>query len=377
MTKKIMIIAGEASGDIHGASLIKELKKLDSNLQFIGIGGDKMIEQGLKAIYHIRQMAFLGFAEIIKHLPFIKNVKNNLFKIVKEENIKNVILIDYPGFNLNIAKKFSQLGINNFYYISPQVWAWGKSRVNKIQKNVKKMFVIFPFEETFYKQYNVDVVFVGHPIIEHIANYNFLTKEELYNKFSLDKEKEILLLLPGSRKQEINKLFSKAIKAATIIANKFNLQIVVACSENLDENIFSSFQKSNYKVIKGYTYDLLKHSYFGIIKSGTSTLEAGYFQLPFIVIYVTNYITYFIGKFLAKIKNIAMPNILLEETVVPELIQYDASVENIVLTSTKILNDTEKLNSIKNQLSKIKERLGNTKASETTARIIYLQLNET
>lgn len=372
-----MIIAGEASGDIHGASLIKELKKLDSNLQFIGIGGDKMIEQGLKAIYHIRQMAFLGFAEIIKHLPFIKNVKNNLFKIVKEENIKNVILIDYPGFNLNIAKKFSQLGINNFYYISPQVWAWGKSRVNKIQKNVKKMFVIFPFEETFYKQYNVDVVFVGHPIIEHIANYNFLTKEELYNKFSLDKEKEILLLLPGSRKQEINKLFSKAIKAATIIANKFNLQIVVACSENLDENIFSSFQKSNYKVIKGYTYDLLKHSYFGIIKSGTSTLEAGYFQLPFIVIYVTNYITYFIGKFLAKIKNIAMPNILLEETVVPELIQYDASVENIVLTSTKILNDTEKLNSIKNQLSKIKERLGNTKASETTARIIYLQLNET
>lgn len=372
-----MIIAGEASGDLHGASLIKELKKLDGNLQFVGIGGDKMIEQGLKAIYHIKQMAFLGFVEVIKHLPFINKVKNDLLNIVQEEKIKNVILIDYPGFNLNIAKKFSQLGINNYYYISPQVWAWGKSRINSIQKFVKKMFVIFPFEETFYKKHNVDVKFVGHPIIEHIANYNFLTKDELYNKFNLDKEKEILLVLPGSRKQEIKKLFSKAIKAATIISDKFNLQIVVACSENIDENIFKSYHEGNYKVIKGYTYDLLKHSYFGIIKSGTSTLEAGYFQLPFIVIYVTNFITYFIGKFLAKIKNIAMPNILLEENVVPELIQYDASVENIVLTATKILNDSEKFNSIKNKLGKIKERLGNTKASETAAGIIYLQLNET
>ncbi|MFZ5948855.1 MAG: lipid-A-disaccharide synthase [Stygiobacter sp.] len=377
MTKKLMIIAGEASGDLHGASLIKELKKLDGNLQFVGIGGDKMIEQGLKAIYHIKQMAFLGFVEVIKHLPFINKVKNDLLDIVQEEKIKNVILIDYPGFNLNIAKKFSQLGINNYYYISPQVWAWGKSRINSIQKFVKKMFVIFPFEETFYKKHNVDVIFVGHPIIEHIANYNFLTKDELYNKFNLDKEKEILLVLPGSRKQEIKKLFSKAIKAATIISDKFNLQIVVACSENIDENIFKSYHEGNYKVIKGYTYDLLNHSYFGIIKSGTSTLEAGYFQLPFIVIYVTNFITYFIGKFLAKIKNIAMPNILLEENVVPELIQYDASVENIVLTATKILNDSEKFNSIKNKLGKIKERLGNTKASETAAGIIYLQLNET
>lgn len=377
MTKKLMIIAGEASGDLHGASLIKELKKLDGNLQFVGIGGDKMIEQGLKAIYHIKQMAFLGFVEVIKHLPFINKVKNDLLNIVQEEKIKNVILIDYPGFNLNIAKKFSQLGINNYYYISPQVWAWGKSRINSIQKFVKKMFVIFPFEETFYKKHNVDVKFVGHPIIEHIANYNFFTKDELYNKFNLDKEKEILLVLPGSRKQEIKKLFSKAIKAATIISDKFNLQIVVACSENIDENIFKSYHEGNYKVIKGYTYDLLKHSYFGIIKSGTSTLEAGYFQLPFIVIYVTNFITYFIGKFLAKIKNIAMPNILLEENVVPELIQYDASVENIVLTATKILNDSEKFNSIKNKLGKIKERLGNTKASETAAGIIYLQLNET
>lgn len=372
-----MIIAGEASADLHGASLIKELKKLDGNLQFIGIGGDKMIEQGLNAIYHIKQMAFLGFVEVIKHLPFINKVKNDLINLVKKEKIKNVILIDYPGFNLNIAKKLNQLGINNYYYISPQVWAWGKGRIKKIQKFVKKIFVIFPFEETFYKQFNVDAKFVGHPIIEHISNYKFLTKEELYNKFKLDKEKEILLLLPGSRKQEIKKLFSKSIKAATAIADKFNLQVVVACSENIDENIFYSYYKDNFKVIKGYTYDLLKHSYFGLIKSGTSTLEAGYFQLPFIVIYITNYITYFIGRFLAKIKNIAMPNILLEENVVPELIQNDASVNKIILTASKILNNNEQLNSIKNKLGKIKERLGNTKASETAASIIYLQLNET
>lgn len=377
MTKTIMIVAGEASGDLHGASLIKELKKLDNDLHFVGIGGDKMIQQGLEAIYHIKQMAFLGFVEVIKHLPFINKVKKELLKIVSDEKIKNVILIDYPGFNLNIAKKLNQMGIKIYYYISPQVWAWGKSRIIKIQKYIKKMFVIFPFEENFYKENNVDAIYVGHPIVEHIENYKFLTKDELYKKFNLDKEKEILLLLPGSRKQEIQKLFSNAIKAAEIIANKFNLQIVVACSENLDENIFSEYNQVQYKIIKGFTYDLFKHSYFGIIKSGTSTLEAGYFQLPFVVIYVTNFITFFIGKFLAKIKNIAMANIILQENVVPELIQKNASINNIVLEVTNILSNKEKYFSIKNKLSKIKERLGNTKASENAARIIYLQINET
>lgn len=378
MTKKILIIAGEASGDLHGAGLIKEMKNLDPSIQFVGIGGDRMINAGLNAIYHINQMAFLGFAEVIRHLPFIHKVKNELLQIVTNEKIRNVILIDYPGFNLSIAKELHKLGIKIYYYISPQVWAWGKGRIKTIRKLISKMLVIFPFEETFYKQNDVDVVYVGHPIVEHINNYKFLSKDELFEKFQLDKTKEILLLLPGSRKQEIKKIFTKSIEAAKQIASKFNLQIVVACAENLDENIFTKYSNStNFKVVKGFTYDLFKHSYFGIIKSGTSTLEAGYFQLPFVVIYVTNFITYSIGKLLTNVQNIAMANILLNETVVPELIQNEAKAENIISTCNELLTNKEKLNAIKDKLKNIKERLGNALASKNAASIIYLSINET
>lgn len=373
-----MIIAGEASGDLHGAGLISAMNKLDPSIQFIGIGGDRMITVGLKAIYHINQMAFLGFVEVIKHLPFIHKVKNNLLQIVKEEKIKNVILIDYPGFNLSIAQELKKLGVKIYYYISPQVWAWGKGRIKKIKKLITKMLVIFPFEEIFYKQNNIDAIYVGHPIVEHINNYKFLSKDELYEKFQLDKKKEILLLLPGSREQEIKKIFSKSIKAAKQIAEKFNLQVVIACSENLDPNIFNQFSGlENCKIVKGYTYDLFKHSYFGIIKSGTSTLEAGYFELPFIVVYVTNFITYAIGKFLTNVKNIAMANILINENVVPELIQNKVNTINIFSACDEILTNKEKFDTIKNKLGNIKERLGNALASENAASIIYLSLNET
>lgn len=369
-----MIIAGEASGDLHGASLMKELKKLNPNFQFIGIGGDKMIEQGLNAIYHINQMAFLGFIEVAKHLPFITKVKNDLINISKKENINSVILIDYPGFNLNIAKKFSKQGLKIYYFISPQVWAWGKRRIKTIKKLIRKTLVIFPFEEKFYKEHSIDAIYVGHPIVEHINNYNFLSKEELFNKFNLDLQKEILLLLPGSRKQEVKKIFPISINAAKKIADKFNFQIVVACSENIDESIFNC--DGSFKIIKSFTYDLFKYSFFGIIKSGTSTLEAGYFQLPFVVVYKTNFITYFIGKFLAKIKNIAMANILLNETVVPELIQNRAEADNIFSEVEKLISNKSLLTEIKNKLKQIKERLGNSKASENAARIIFLDLNE-
>ena len=186
-----MIIAGEVSGDLHGASLIVELKKLDRRLNIYGIGGDKMKAAGMNIVYHINKMAFLGFAEIIKHLPFIRKVQNDLIKVVKEKNIKNVVLIDYPGFNLSIAKKLKAFGVNIIYYISPQVWAWGAGRINKMKKLVDKMLVVFPFEEELYKKHGVDVEFVGHPLLERISEYNFLTREQLFEKFNLEKGKEI------------------------------------------------------------------------------------------------------------------------------------------------------------------------------------------
>ncbi|MBI5731491.1 MAG: lipid-A-disaccharide synthase [Ignavibacteriales bacterium] len=377
MNKKIMIIAGEASGDLHGAGLIKELFKLDQSLQIFGIGGDKMISAGMNAQFHIKQMAFLGFIEVLRHLPFISKVRNELLRKIAEEKIETVILIDYPGFNLSIAKKLHVLGKKIIYYISPQVWAWGKGRIDKIREVVDKMIVVFPFEEKMYRKYNVDVEYVGHPLVEYVENYPLMNKEELYKKLNLEEGKEILLILPGSRKHEIKKIFPKCINAAVKLSKDFNLQTVVACSENINESIFTNLTtENNYKLVKGYTYDLLKHSYFGIIKSGTSTLEAGLFQLPFIVVYSTNYLTYWLGRIVVQIKNIAMTNIILGENVIDELIQYDVNTENIYSKSEAILKDKQRYNSIKQKLGLIKEKLGGSGASKKTAQKIYTLLNE-
>ncbi len=372
-----MIVAGEASGDLHGASLIRELKSIDSSIEIFGIGGDKMIAAGMKAKYHIKQMAFLGFIEVIRHLPFINKVKHDLLQIVEDEKIQTIVLIDYPGFNLNIAKKLNECGKKIIYYISPQVWAWGKGRIKKIKSLVKKMLVIFPFEEKMYRDSFVEAEYVGHPLVEHVAQYDFMSKEELIKNFQLDNSKDILLILPGSRKQEIKKIFPECISAASRLADKFNMQIVVACAENINENIFRLVSpESNYKIVKGFTYDLLKHSAFGIIKSGTSTLEAGYFQLPFVVVYKTNALTYLIGKNLAKVTNIAMANIILGKTVVPEFIQNDVNTDKIFYSCKDILNDKTKIDIMKRHLSEIKNRLGNTGASKRAAEIIYAAMNE-
>lgn len=378
MNKKLMIIAGEASGDLHGASLITELKQLDSSIEIFGIGGDKMIAAGMNAQFHIKQMAFLGFIEVLRHLPFINKVKRGLLRKVDDEKIDTIVLIDYPGFNLNIAKKLHSSGKKIIYYISPQVWAWGKGRIDKIKQVVDKMLVVFLFEEKMYRNYGIDVEYVGHPLIERVENYSYLSKEEFYNKLGLEEGKEILLLLPGSRKHEIRKIFPASITAAVKLAQDFNLQLVVACAENIDGKIFAGLtEEKNFKLVKGFTYDLLKHSHFGIIKSGTSTLEAGLFQLPFVVVYSTNFLTYRLGRIVVQIKNIAMTNIILGENVIDELIQHNVNAENIYAKCESILKDEERYNSIKQKLGLIKEKLGGSGASRKAAVSIYKLLNET
>lgn len=375
---KLMIIAGEVSGDLIGASLIKELKKLDGNIATYGIGGDKMLAEGMNVIYHINKMAFLGFTEVVKHLPFIKKVQADLLAAAEKERIKNVVLIDYPGFNLSIAKKFKKNGMKIIYYISPQLWAWGSGRMKKIKRLVDKMLVVFPFEEKLYDNNEVDVEFVGHPLIDRINEYRFLSKEELYNKFNLDESKELLLLMSGSRKHEVEKLFPPIINAAKKLSDEFNLQIVIACSSNIDENLFYQLSgQTDLIIIKGYTYELMKYAKFGIVKSGTSTLEAGYFALPMIIVYKISGLTYLIVKKLIKVKRIGMANILLEGNVVPELIQNDVTEEKIYSTGKMILSDSEKLTSIKTELNKVKNKLGTVGASARAAKQIYELMNET
>ncbi len=376
-SKNVLIIAGEVSGDLHGASLIRELKKLDSSLKIFGIGGDKMRAEGMELVYHIDKMAFLGFVEVIKHLPFIKKVQRDIIAEVKKRNAREAVLIDYPGFNLSIAKKLKQLDLELIYYITPQVWAWGKGRANKIKELFNKVLVVFPFEEKFFKSKNVNAEFVGHPLIQEIGSYKFLTQDQLNEKFDLDSAKEILLILPGSRKQEVKSIFPEAIKAAQKLSEEFNLETVVACSSSIDEKVFYGLtDQKNFKVVKDHTYDLLKHSKLGIIKSGTSTLEAGLLELPMVIVYKTSWLTYVIGKSLVKIKNFGMTNIVLDEQVVPELIQNEANAEKIYDEAKNILSDEDILNNIKVRLSRIKKVLGDKDAPQNAAKIIYSLMNE-
>jgi len=375
--KNIMIIAGEVSGDILGAELTTELKKLDNKINIIGVGGDMMMQSGVEIIYHINKLSFLGFAEVVKHLPFIRKVQDDLINTIKEKNIKNIILIDYPGFNLNFAKKIKQLGVKILYYVSPQIWAWGGGRIKKIKNLVRKMFVFFPFEEKLYEDAGVDVEFVGHPLLDRLSNYNFLSKEEFFYKYNLDPQKEILLLMPGSRKHEVERILPAVMKAAEKICKEFNMQIIVAGATGIDENLFADISGSTeHKVVKDNTYELLKYSKFGIIKSGTSTLEAGLFGLPMIIVYRTSLLTYLISKNLVSLKNIGMANIILGEDVVPELIQNKVNPDSIFNETKRILSNGNLYNSIKKKLLEINEKLGKKGAAKRAAESIYSLMNE-
>ena len=377
INKNILIIAGEASGDLHGSALIIELKKIDSSINVFGIGGEKMKNSGMDILYSIDKLAFLGFTEVIKHIPFIKKVQREILRLVKEKEIKNAVLIDYPGFNLSLAKKLKASGLYIFYYISPQIWAWGAGRIKKIRLLINKMIVVFPFEEELYRKNNVNVEFVGHPLLERINEYHLFSKDEFYNKFDLDLSKDILLLLPGSRENEIIHIFPPVIKAAVKLSSEFNLQTIVACADNIDINIFNAFgRNTSFKIIKGFNYDLMNLAKIGIIKSGTSTLEAGLFSLPMVIVYKTSLLTYLIVKKLIKLDTIGMANIITGEKLVPELIQEKANDQNIYLECKKILSDNELYSSIKSKLSLLKEKIGQLGASRKAAQIIYRALNE-
>lgn len=366
------MVAGEASGDLHGASLVREIKVMGPEISICGIGGGRMKAEGMEILFDIRQMAFLGFAEVIRHIPFIKKVQSRLIEEVKTKNIDTAVLIDYPGFNLSIAKKLKSLGVRVIYYISPQVWAWGKGRLRKIRKVVDKMIVILPFEEKLFKDAGIDVEYVGHPLLEQIERYNFLTKEDLFSLFGFEKQRELLLVLPGSRIQEIKRIFPETIEAAAQVAEKFNLQTVVACSSNIDEAIFRQLAPEvNFKVVKDHTYDLLRHAKFGIIKSGTSTLEAALFALPMVVVYATSYMTYMIGKNLIEIDKISLVNIIAGEKIVEELIQHDVNKERIYSACEMLLSDRQRYDLMKERLRALQERLGRTGVSKRCAEIVY------
>jgi lipid-A-disaccharide synthase len=363
---RIMIIAGEASGDAHGAGVVRELKRRRPDAEIFGIGGDKMRDAGMMLIYHIREMSFMGFVEVIRHLPLIRSVEKTLEQLLTLKRPDAVVLIDYPGFNLRFARIAKRHGMKVVYYISPQVWAWKKGRVKKMKSIIDKMLVVFPFEVPIYEKEKIPVEFVGHPLMEEMHTER--NRTEFFNAFGLDKKKEFIAVIPGSRKQEIRKLFPVMLKAAVELAGT-QKHVVVAMAPNMTREEYRIDVQDNAPVIfvQHATHEVMKYAEFAFVTSGTATLETACSGTPMVVVYKTSPITYWIARLVVRIKNIALVNIVAGKTVVPELIQGDVTVPNLVNEARGILAHPERLTAMKKELDSVREKLGHAGASAKSA----------
>jgi len=369
-TNWIFVSAGEVSGDIHSSRLISEIKNRTTGYSFKGIGGDNLKNEGMDIFYHIKDISFMGFSEVIRHIPFFKKVIGNIKKIIRENKPVAAILVDYPGLNLRLAKILKKNNIPVFYYISPQVWAWGKKRVKTIRKYVDLMAVFFDFEKKFYEKYGVDVEFIGHPMVEKVTpKFN---KEDFFKTYSINKDYITIGILPGSRTQEVENLLPPLKDAFDILKGKMKrLQGLVSVSPAVNDDIYKHIlrDKDGITLVKGLTSDIMIHSDFLFVASGTVTVESAVAGTPMIVVYKISPVTYFLSRFLVNVNNFAMVNIIAGEEIVPELLQKQVYGSNIAKVAEKILKNEAYYNKIKESLTKVKEKLGKPGASERGAKI--------
>jgi lipid-A-disaccharide synthase len=363
---KYYIIAGEASGDLHGSNLIKELKQLDSIAAVRCWGGDKMEAEGARLVKHYRDLAFMGFVEVIKNLNTI--FKNLAF--CKQDILRHqpdaVILIDYPGFNLRIAKWAKKQGIKVIYYISPQVWAWKESRVKSIKQHVDKMLVILPFEKQFYSKWNYGVEYVGHPLVKVVNDFE--PGSFLYP------DKKIIALLPGSRQQEILKKLPIMLEASK---NFPAYHFVVAKAPGIEEDFYNELLApyTNVSAVINKTYNLLSEAKAAVVTSGTATLETALFNVPEVICYKGSAVSYQIARRLIKIKYICLVNLIMDKEVVKELIQDQMTAANITKELNELLNNPSKQKQLQEDYTTLKNLLskeGNASANAARSIVDFL-----
>lgn len=368
---KYYIIAGEASGDLHGSRLIDAIKKNDTNAIIRAWGGDKMEAAGAKIIKHYRDLAFMGFAEVISNISTILSNMKFCKKDITEFNPDVLIFIDYPGFNLPIAKFAKAKGFKTVYYISPQIWAWKEKRIHTIKKVIDRMLVILPFEREFYSKWNFNVDYVGHPLIENIDEYKAsVNHHAIRHSLGIDSNKKLVALLPGSRKQEIAKKLPIMLKSTKFFAD---VTFVVAQAPGIADDYLNSFvaEYDNVKVVKNGTYDLLTIADAALVTSGTATLETALFKVPEIVCYKGSAISYTIAKQLIKVKYISLVNLIMDESIVKELIQHELTVENIKEELTELLYNEARQKKYSDDTDRLYQLLSaGGKASEKAAAII-------
>lgn len=359
--KRIFFIAGESSGDMHGANLIRALRAANPELQCSGLGGVRMQEAGMELVYDLAGDAIMGFVEVLKKALPIRRLFLDTLERVKRERPDCIVLIDYPGFNIRFAKAVKPLGIPVVYYISPQVWAWKKKRLEVLAQVVRKMLVIFPFEEDIYRDKGVDCVYVGHPLADQIAQYQKTHEHPT--------EELVIGLLPGSREQEIRRIGPVMAEVGEGIRQEYpDAKFMIPCvSEVRAQQLRPLFSKLPVDIRIGGMYDVLSRVHCCLVASGTATVETTLFGVPMGIMYRVNPISYYLARLLVRIRFIGMINILANREIVPEFIQHTATVEQILPFMLDIVKEGERRNQMLSDLQEIRHRLGGPGASERAA----------
>ncbi|MBL7170781.1 MAG: lipid-A-disaccharide synthase [Candidatus Omnitrophica bacterium] len=373
--KHIMIIAGEASGDRHGANLINSLKTKDPNIRFTGLGGPLMHGVGQEQLYDIKGLAVMGLTEVLKKIFFFRRVFNETLTFLKRERPDALVLIDYPGFNVRFAEKAHKENIKVIYYISPQVWAWGKDRVKKIGRVIEKMLVVFPFEKDIYAREKIPVSFVGHPLLDELKG---CAREDARRDFSLNPEDIVISILPGSRLQEIKLILPVMLKTAAHLKEKFNAHFLLPIASTVKreavlKEIHQHAKKFNacVKVVEGQSAKVISASDLVITASGTATLETAILNRPMVIVYKVPVLSYLVLRRLIKLPCIGMVNILLKEEAFPEFIQYKARPYDIFKTCSRILEDRNYREKMIGNLKKLHSLLGEQGAGLRAAQEIW------
>ena len=365
---RVMIIAGEASGDQYGARVIRALRDHVPDAEVFGIGGDLMAAEGMELLYHISQTAIMGFVEVARHAGFLRTMFRTCREELERRRPDVVLLIDYPGFNLRFAKRVKEKGIKVLYYISPQVWAWGKGRAAKMKGLVDHLAVVFPFEEEIFREAGVPVSFVGHPLLEILGHTD---RNEFLLANGLSADRPILGLLPGSRAQEIDRLLPAMLAAADIIQQETGCQSAIGASHLPDKHYLRHLgDRTDIPLLRYATHALMQHSHAVVVASGTATVETAYYGTPMVIVYRASLLNYQIGRRLIRIENIGMANILAGKRIVPELLQHEVTPEYIAEYTFPYFLDPARRSTTLANLRSVRERMGTPGASARVAELL-------
>ncbi|MEJ6736021.1 MAG: lipid-A-disaccharide synthase [Flavobacteriales bacterium] len=368
---KYYLIAGEASGDLQAAYLVKELALADSNADFRCFGGELMEQQGATLVKHYKELAFMGVEAVIMNIRTIFENITFCKEDIKKYNPDVLILVDYPGFNMKIAKWAKENNIKVYYYISPKIWAWNQKRGHKIKEIVDKMFVILPFEEEFYKKFNYPVDFVGHPLLDSIADRKTVEFETFCKTHHLN-NKPIIALLPGSRKQEISSMLSLML---TVVDKFPEYQFIIAGAPSQSLSFYQQFIKTDITLIENKTYDLLQHATAALVVSGTATLETALFKVPQVICYKTGWLFYNLAKLVIKVKYISLVNLIMDKEIVKELIQSELNTYNLTKELSKVITSETRQTMLHNY-EELHQKLGGIGASRRAAKLIVGYLKQ-